>query len=125
MGWYHTFSVTSRIAERMNVDGDVSGSLAAFAVNLPNGDACSPAGTSRYFAVNFAKGKTSLLDSNGTALASVSNSSGVATEVNVQSVDGEVRVTVGDSSGQVKSLTVQQDLPSLRRLNWREISTVN
>ncbi|OYT87122.1 MAG: pilus assembly protein [Burkholderiales bacterium PBB6] len=125
VGWYHTFSVTSRIAERMNVDGDVSGSLAAFAVNLPNGDACSPAGTSRYFAVNFAKGKTSLLDSNGNALASVSNSSGVATEVNVQSVDGEVRVTVGDSSGQVKSLTVQQDLPSLRRLNWREISTVN
>jgi type IV pilus assembly protein PilY1 len=125
VGWYTDFLVTGSIAERMNIDGDVSGSLAAFAVNLPNGNVCSPAGTGRYFAISFASAKTALIDDAGNPVGSVPDPDGVATEVAIQSVDGTVQVTVGDSAGQVRKLTVSQDVPALKRLNWREISTVN
>ena len=124
MGWYYDFTSSSGIAERMVVDGDVSGNQVAFAVTLPNGDACSPAGSSRYFSVAYASATSTLLNSSGTVVESLAVTGGVATEVAYQSVDGATQLVVGDSAGNANGSRVNQDLPSTKRLNWREVSTV-
>lgn len=125
MGWYYDFSSSDGIAERMNVDGDVYSSMVAFAANLPNGDVCNPSGSSREFVVKFASGKSALVNNDGDVVESISNTNGTATEVVFQNIGGTVSVVVGDSSGATTTLSLEQDLPTLKRLNWREISTVN
>lgn len=125
MGWYYDFSASGGIAERMNVDGDVTGSLVTFSANLPNGDVCNPAGTGRYFVVRFASGASVLYGANGTDIvSSITDTAGQITETVFQSVGGRVQVNIGDSAGNTSVGTISQDLPTLKRLNWRETSTV-
>lgn len=130
MGWYFDLSATTitsggttrTVAERVNVDPDANFGIVAFAANLPNGDACNPAGTGRVFAVRFATGKSVLTTSAGVLIGSAANTTGTVTDLLIQRVNGRIRLNVGDSSGAAGN--VPGDLSSglgMTRLNWREV----
>lgn len=119
MGWYYNTE------GGVTTDGDVYNGIAAFGVNIPNGTACNPSGSSRYYAVRFASGVSALVNTAGTVIDSVLNESGIVTEISVQSVNGTVLVTAGDSSGKVTTLRIGTIANATQRLNWREISTID
>lgn len=120
MGWY--YDVTGGIT----TDGDVYNGIVAFGVNnTEDSTACNPSGTSTYYAVRFASGVSALVNSDGTLIESVLNSNGIVTEISVQSVNGTILVTAGDSSGKVTTLRLGTVANATQRLNWREISTVD
>lgn len=128
MGWYYNLSAdaTSGIAERVNVQPTAtSDGIVGFAANLPNGDACSPAGTSRIFAVNFANGTSALFDSSGNPLTSVSLTSSV-TDLSFANVQGTTRLYAGTGSGTVTKVgNAFQGATAYKRLNWREVPTAD
>lgn len=129
MGWVYDFSAgSSGIAERMTVDGDVAIGMVAFSVSLPNGDACSPAGSSRTFAVRFATGKSALVDSEGTLIEYLSDSDTTNELLFTKNSDGSTSLTRGAASsgtGTVSNTSVDTGLSGFRFLSWREISTVD
>lgn len=119
MGWYYD------VEGGITTDGDVYNGIVAFGVNIPNLSVCSPSGTSVYYAVRFASGVSALVDSSGEPMESASNEGGIVTEISVQSVNGTILVTAGDSSGKVTTLRVGSIAGITQRLNWREISTID
>ncbi|WP_089417206.1 pilus assembly protein [Vitreoscilla filiformis] len=121
MGWYYD------VAGGITTDGDVYNGVVAFGVNnTDDSSACNPSGTSAYYAVRFASGASVLVGSDGTTIVdSVLNESGIVTEISVQSVNGTILVTAGDSSGKVTTLRIGTVANATQRLNWREISTID
>ena len=51
-----------RVAKCVTIRPDAIVGIVAFAGNLPNGDACSPAGTAHAYTVSFSDGVTALAD---------------------------------------------------------------
>jgi type IV pilus assembly protein PilY1 len=128
MGWYADLGRQSgsNIAERITVTPSVNNGIVGVAVNLPTGDACSTAGSSYVFAVGYATGKTVLTDNSGAAIATTGSSSGVVSELAFKNVGGRIRLIAGRSSGSISNLpgSFGRD-GALRRLNWREVPTMN
>jgi type IV pilus assembly protein PilY1 len=121
MGWYYNVTGVT------DVDGDVYNGIVAFATNTPLGDVCSLSGTSRSYAAAFATGKSVLLDpasSSGGTLEYKEDTAGLATDITMIKVDGQVQLNYGDSAGNVLTLGLGTGATSLHRLDWREISTV-
>lgn len=120
MGWYYDLSVASNgTAERVNVDPVSTQGIAAIAINLPNGDVCSPAGTSRTVAMTLGSGQSVLRDSAGNLITSF-NSGGSANSVELINQGGTIYVQVGDTTGNTKP--AQPDLSSnkaVKRISWR------
>lgn len=126
MGWYFDFSASAGgIAERMTIDGDVALGLVAFSISLPNGDACSPGGSSRTFAVRFATARSALVDDGDTLVEYVSDTSTTNELLFTKNEDGSTSLTRGASDASVSSTQVDVGLSSFRFLSWREISTVD
>jgi type IV pilus assembly protein PilY1 len=131
MGWYYDFSSSSKgVAERVNVEGDVALGMVAFSANLPNGDACSPGGSSRTFAVRFATAKSSLVDSAGSVEEYIADSNTTVDLLITKSPsDGQLSLTRGGvSTGMSSSVTntsLENVLSKFKFLNWRELSTVD
>ncbi|PXW96258.1 type IV pilus assembly protein PilY1 [Sphaerotilus hippei] len=128
MGWYLDLAVntTSGIAERINVAPTVNNGVVGVAVNLPNGDVCTPTGSSYIFAVSFATGRSVLTNSTGTLIATTSSASGIVTDLAFKSSGGKVRLVGGRSDGTVTSLPgTYSSSDGVRRLNWREVPTLN
>jgi type IV pilus assembly protein PilY1 len=123
MGWYFDLPVTNSIAERVNVDPTANSGIVAFAGNLPDSSACSPAGTSDTYTLAFATGKTVLTSSNNsTTLIASLTSSNLITEVVIQNVNGTLRVYTGDSGGNIVSPSANLSTTSgVKQLNWREV----
>ncbi|MEX8518486.1 MAG: pilus assembly protein [Leptothrix sp. (in: b-proteobacteria)] len=128
MGWYADLGRQSgsNIAERITVTPSVNNGIVGVAVNLPTGDACSTAGSSYVFAVGYATGKTVLTDNSGATIATTGSSSGVVSELAFKNVGGRIRLIAGRSSGSISNLpgSFGRD-GALRRLNWREVPTMN
>ena len=129
MGWYFDLSSGNKgIAERVNVEGDTSLGLVAFSANLPNGDACSPAGSSRTFAVRAATAKSALVDSSGDLVEYVSNSDTTTDLLFTKSGDGSLSLTrggVGNGTASVTNSKVDPKISYFKFLSWRELSTVD
>lgn len=90
--------------------------VVAFTSMLTTGDACSPAGVSRVYAINFAGGKTALSD--GKAFVGFDTS---VTDLKLLEVDGKIRLIAGDNQGNIESIDITIGFGnSLRILNWRE-----
>lgn len=125
MGWYFDLPVSSDVAERVNVNPTANNGIVAWAGNLPNGDACSPAGTSEIYAVSFGLGASVLTDSSGNAVASIAESS-VVTEIGFVNVNGTTRLLAGTSSGTVVNLPgTFSTSTTLKRMNWRMVPTAD
>jgi type IV pilus assembly protein PilY1 len=123
LGWYFDLSATNGIAERIDVQPTANNGVVAFAANLPSGDTCSPSGTGRSFAVDFATGKTVLSDSSG-ALAAAMASTTVIRDIAFERVAGKLRLYAGNSGGLVVNLPATLGgASSLRQISWREVRT--
>lgn len=126
MGWYVDLGTDSAtgVAERINVAPTANVGVVAFGVNLPTGDVCTGSGTSRVFGMEFANGKTVLVNDAGALTAYSSVTSGMITDLAIRNVRGKNRILVGDTLGNVRN--VNSNPPgtmAVRRLNWREVST--
>jgi type IV pilus assembly protein PilY1 len=128
MGWYRDLGSDSAtgIAERITVAPVVNNGLVGVSINLPNGDACSPAGKSAVMAVSFADGKSVLVDSSGSSVAMSTYSSGIASDLAFKNIGGKIRLISGRSDGSVSNLPGTYGASTtLRRLNWREVPIAN
>jgi type IV pilus assembly protein PilY1 len=125
-GWYLNLGRSSAgIGWRVISESDTLSGIAAFASILPNGDACNPAGTSRPHAINYGTGVTALRNDAGAAIV-FTELPGIVTDLRFLSVNGTPRLIVGTDSGNLSSLPGNFTGPtSLRRLNWRELRTVD
>ncbi len=136
IGWYYDMPVTTTtdstgittyIAQRVNVDPVATQGVIAWAGNLPNGSACSPAGTGSTYATAFSTGKTVLIDSTtGNYTGAVANNSGVITELSFINSGGTINLYSGDSGGgitrdQTKVITTSGP----KQLNWRDVPLAN
>lgn len=121
MGWYYDLSSASNIAERITVNPETVNGIAAFAINLPNGSVCTPAGTSRVVAFRIGSGKTML--TNGVESISLS---AVANSLAFMNIGGKTYLKAGDSGGAVSDISGNFDgASSYKRLNWRIIPTAD
>ncbi len=145
MGWYYDLEIASNgVAERVTVDMDTYQGSVAAAINLPNGDACSPSGSGRAVSLRLADGRTTLVTTDTatgvTTLIATINLSGAVTNLQYFTVGGrtDLLIGAGTSSGSgstgVGSGTAGQQIirgqneatgSTLRRLNWREVQTAN
>jgi type IV pilus assembly protein PilY1 len=122
MGWYFDLNkgaTSPFIAERVSIGMVAAGNgVVAFAASLPNGDVCSPAGTSRVFAFNFGTA-VSVLTSGGSAIAAISLTS-TATDIGFRNVGGQPGLVV---SGETLTNQPTKSLAgaSYKKLNWREL----
>jgi type IV pilus assembly protein PilY1 len=145
MGWYYDLEVASNgVAERVTVDMDTYQGTVAAAINLPNGDACSPAGSGRAVSLRLADGRTTLVTTDATtgattSVATVTFNSPV-TNLQYFTVGGQTDLLVGTGTsgggsggsvgpggagGQVTRIKNEAAGSTLRRLNWREVQTAN
>jgi type IV pilus assembly protein PilY1 len=145
MGWYYDLDIASNgVAERVTVDMDTYQGTVAAAINLPNGDACSPAGSGRVVSLRLADGRTTLVTTNvsgvTTPAATVTFTSPV-TNLQYFTVGGQTDLLVGtgtsggssgsnatgsgSAGGQVSRIKNEAASSTLRRLNWREVQTAN
>ena len=128
MGWYRDLGrdASTGIAERITVAPAVNRGIVGVAINLPNGVACSPAGTSAVMAVGYADGRSVLTDTAGSTVALSAYGSGVASDLTFKNIGGRVRLIAGRSSGSVTNLPgTYGGSGTLRRMNWREVPTAN
>jgi len=134
MGWYIDLGTgTGGIGWRVLTDSDAFYGVVAFASTLPGGDACSPSGQSRVYAIDFGTGKsvltTSTTSSGTTTTNRIAYSSvltNVVTDVKFFSVNGKARLIGGTDTGSLKSIPgIFGASTGLRRLNWRELPTAD
>ncbi len=118
-GWYIDLGVTGSVGWRVISAPTAFSGLVAFASTLPTGDACSPGGISRIYALNYAKG-TSVLDR---TLAYQVQAS-VVTDLFFVTARGNPRLVAGTSKGEVKAPAGTFWSFDPRQLGWRELSTV-
>ncbi|WP_440532037.1 pilus assembly protein [Variovorax sp. YR566] len=121
-GWYLDLGATSGVGWRMVINPTAFNGIVGFSSLLTTGDACSPSGQSRVYAVNYGTGRSVLLPSS-TGYVSVSSA---ITDLKFVSVDGTTQIVTGTTKGDTKK--IDADLTSgisLRLLNWREVPAVN
>ena len=123
MGWYTDLGVetSTNVAWRVvNAPTSFSG-IVAFSSLQTIGDACSPSGQSRVYAIDFGTGKTALSN-----LAAYVQSDAAITDLKFLSVDGKTRLVGGDVLGGLTKygVTIPGGL-GLRLLNWREVPTLD
>lgn len=98
--------------------------MVAFSTLLTTGNACSPAGQSRVYAINFGKGKSALTSAD--AAQGFTEHEHAITDLKFISVDGTPRLITGDVKGTITPQPISPgggDIKGL--LNWREIPTVD
>lgn len=124
LGWYVDLGVdsTSNIAWRLVSNPVAYNGTVAFAPLLTNGNACSPSGQSRIYALNIGTGKSILAPG---SLAFVSSTNAI-TDLAFVSVNGITRLLSGDNTGGLQNVPISPlSSASARLLNWREVPTVN
>lgn len=96
--------------------------VVAFSSLLTSGDACSPTGQSRVYAVDFGQGKSLLIG----APAGYNAYDNAINDLKFVGVGKTARLIAGDVEGAIKRVAISPTTaPSLRLLNWREIPTVD
>lgn len=129
MGWYEDLGTGSTgIGWRVIADSSTLSGSVAFAATLPNGSVCNPSGNSRVYGRDYATATTTIRTLNGTTLTSVAyvSQSGTVTDLRYLSVGGRATLISGTDAGNVSKIEINP-IPSLtlRRLNWRELQTVD
>jgi type IV pilus assembly protein PilY1 len=122
MGWAEDLGAGWRVTtDPTSLLGSV-----AWAATLPSvANVCIPSGNSHIYARDFGTASTTLRNTDNTALEYFSLGGNV-TDLHYLSVDGKARLVGGTDLGGDPTLipiTAMSSLP-LRRLNWRELQTV-
>jgi len=127
LGWYHDLGMSSNgAAERVTINPTANFGVVAFAANLPNGDACNPAGTNRVFGLNFGTGQSILTDAAGTKIGFSTKLAGVVTDIGFINLNGKIKLSAGNNQLQVTNIEGPGDASSnIKRLNWRELPTAD
>jgi len=126
-GWYYDLGKTNNIAWRIVVTPTAADGVALFTATLTSGDACSPAGQGRAYAVDYARGFSVLKNpnNNGEIVEFVALNSSPTDNV-LFKVDGVLRGLIGDATGQTTELKLNTPgALGVRLINWREIKAVN
>ena len=127
MGWFVDLgkNAGNNVAWRLVSDPATFFGTVAFAPTLPNGDVCSPSGSSRIYGTDFSTGQSKLTVNDATA-SYVTGIVGVVTDLRFLSVDGKVRLVAGSDRGAVQRVPGNfGSTISLKRLNWRELPLSN
>ena len=123
LGWWADMEQdTNGLGWRVITDPSSFFGLVTWVSMVPNGDACSPAGTSRVYSVDVGTAESQLINSAGNTIAYSTAMPSVVIDQGTFSVNGVPRLLVGDDGGRTGIL--QRRTPSgmgLRRLNWREL----
>lgn len=121
MGWYLDLGKDSGIGLRLVNNPVAFDGIVAFASLLTTGDACSPGGTSRIYAIDFSNGSSALVPAGDFVNFTTS-----ITDLRFISVDGKARLVAGDVKGTLKNIGFRPPTSvGLRLLNWREVPTVD
>ena len=126
LGWFLTLTDkgSDGTASRVVSDSSAFFGRVSFAATLPNNVPCQAAGTSRVFSVDVATGASALVDGDGKPISSVIFDA-LITDLGTFSVDGKNSTVAGLSSGDAKQLNTGAFPPQpLKRINWRELPTV-
>jgi type IV pilus assembly protein PilY1 len=119
-GWFHDLDKGTTIAWRMVLNPTSFNGVVLFSSLLTTGNACSPSGQSRIYAVNFGSGTTALV--NGEAY--YSHSSAII-DLQIYNQNGKTRGMGGDVNAEKPDPKIDFGKgSSLRLLNWREVTTV-
>ncbi|MEJ7686399.1 MAG: PilC/PilY family type IV pilus protein [Variovorax sp.] len=121
LGWYLDLGMDSSIGLRLVNNPVAFDGIVAFASLLTTGDACSPGGSSRIYAIDFSNGSSALVPAGDYVGFTTS-----ITDLRFISVDGKARLVAGDVKGTLRNIGFRP--PSsvgLRLLNWREVPTVD
>ncbi|RST51859.1 pilus assembly protein [Variovorax sp. MHTC-1] len=122
MGWYLDLDVDTAVSWRMVSTPATYSGVVAFSSLLTTGDACSPSGQSRVFAINYGTGRSVLLSAPD-GYAAISSA---VTDLRFVGVDGSPRLIAGTTKGDIAKIpTDLKSGISLRLLNWREVPAVN
>jgi type IV pilus assembly protein PilY1 len=120
-GWYLDLGTESSIGLRMVASPIAFNGIVAFSSLLTSGDACSPSGQSRVYAIDFNSGRTALADG-----AAFVQSTTAITDLKFVGVDGTVRLISGDVRGNLDKIRFTPPSgTTLRLLNWREVPTAD
>lgn len=127
MGWYLDLTLSSNNAsERVTITPTANFGIVAYAINLPNGDACNASGSNRKIAVSMGTGQSVLVDNASRTVATTASEGGLATDIAFINLNGKVKLQAGNDQLVVKNIpgTFNAD-GTVRQLNWRELPTPN
>lgn len=127
MGWYEELGVTGGTGWRVISDATSLLGQVAWAAIMPNGDACTPSGNSRVYARDFGTAASVIGTKTGTVFTAelYKSVAGLVTDLRYLSVGGKATLISGTDAGTVQKLdTAPATSPGIRRLNWRELQTV-
>jgi len=121
LGWYLDLGTEGGIGLRMVASPTAFNGIVAFSSLLTSGDACSPSGQSRIYAIDFNTGRTALADG-----AAFVQSTTAITDLKFVGVDGNVRLISGNVRGDLNKIPFTPPSgTTLRLLNWREVPTAD
>jgi type IV pilus assembly protein PilY1 len=121
-GWYIDLGVDTSVSWRMVSNPVAYNGVVAFSSLLTTGDACSPSGQSRVYAINYGTGKSVLVPASSGYVSVAS----AVTDLRFVSVDGSPQLIAGTTKGDITKIpTDLKSGISLRLLNWREVPAVN
>jgi type IV pilus assembly protein PilY1 len=126
-GWYTDLGTTSNVGWRVVVNPVAYSGVASFSTLLPQGDACSPGGKSRVYAINYGSGTSVLTTTNSstTIIAYASFDNAITDLSFVTTVPNKPELVAGTSVGAVTPVPANLGSAiATRLLNWREIPTV-
>ena len=126
MGWVEDVDTAGDLGWRVVTDPTTLLGSVAWATTLPNVvDPCKPAGKGRVYARDFGTGISTILVTGTTTATLYIDSSNTVTDLHYLSVDGKATLLGGTSKGETPKYDTSalSTLP-LRRLNWRELQTV-
>ena len=122
MGYYIDLGASGTSPYRVNIDMISSAGVVAFVANSVGGDACTPSGKNKLFAISYGSGK-SVITLSGQTLESFGGE-GLATSLSFFRKDGATtsRINISNDLGESKNVIVDPSAgTSFTMLNWREV----
>ncbi|MDP9045401.1 MAG: pilus assembly protein, partial [Pseudomonadota bacterium] len=127
IGWYIDLgnaATGARAGYRVLLDATTLAGTVAFAATLPGGDVCNPSGTTNFYALDYGSTVSAFKNTDGTSLLYVTKN-GTGTDLRFTSVSGTAELLYGIDLPGIGALAISPLQPqSVRRLNWRELQTV-
>ncbi len=124
-GWYYDFGSAGGVGLRMLATPTAYNGIVAFSSLQTTGNACSPSGLSRIYAIDFGKAK-SVLQPADAALQAFSQYDNAVTDLKFLGANGETRLITGDVQGALRKENFNSPAGTdVQLLNWREVPTLN
>lgn len=126
-GWYHDLARDNGVAWRITITPSAADGIALFTATLTSGDACSPAGLGRAYAVDYASGESVLASkTNPSDTVAYFSMDSAPTDNVIIKKDGTLGGVAGDAMGKTEDLSFNTKASMIVRLiNWRELKAVD